>query len=58
MARRPQREAATVYFVVDDLDGIVERLARNGFTAELINDETYGRFSWAADLEGNRSEFW
>lgn len=54
----PERQAAMVNFLVSDLDGMVERLAGLGVPTEPIDDEPYGRFSWAADLEGNRFELW
>ena len=47
-----------VNFLVNDMDGIIERLAEHGVTAEPIDGEPYGRSSWATDLEGNRFELW
>ena len=54
----PERQTAMVNFLVSDMDGIIERLAGYGVTAEPIESESYGRFSWANDPEGNRFELW
>jgi predicted enzyme related to lactoylglutathione lyase len=53
-----ERQTATVNSLVSDMDGIIERLAGYGVTAEPIESESYGRFSWANDPEGNRFELW
>ena len=54
----PTRQGAMVNFLVDDLDGVVERLRDRGEHAEPIQDEGYGRFSWTVDPEGHRIELW
>lgn len=54
----PEQQTAMLNFIVRDLDGMVERLAELGVATEPIDDEPYGRFSWATDPEGNRFELW
>lgn len=54
----PATQGAMVNFVVDDLEGVLERLSESGATVEPIQDEGYGRFSWTTDPEGNRVELW
>jgi predicted enzyme related to lactoylglutathione lyase len=44
---------------VDDLDGMLERLAAAGVRIDpKRQDESYGRFAWIWDPEGNRVELW
>ncbi len=54
----PASQSAMINFVVDDLDGVLERLVELGAPVEPIQDEGYGRFSWTTDPEGNRVELW
>jgi len=54
----PERQGAMINFVVDDLDGVVARLAAAGAPSEPVQDDGYGRFSWSSDPEGNRFEMW
>lgn len=45
--------------VVDDLDGALAQVAEGG--AKLVGDiqkESYGRFGWFIDPEGNKVELW
>ena len=54
----PSRQMAMVNLLVDDLDAVVDRLARAGVIAEPIEAGPYGRFSWVTDPESNRIELW
>jgi predicted enzyme related to lactoylglutathione lyase len=48
-----------VNFRVDDLDGLVARLAYAGVRIDpKREDSDYGRFAWIRDLGGNRVELW
>jgi predicted enzyme related to lactoylglutathione lyase len=54
----PERQSAMANFIVDNIDAVVERLDSCGVTAEPVQAEPYGKFSWAFDPEGNRFELW
>jgi len=54
----PEHQGAMVNFVVDDLEGVVARLAEAGAPTEPIQVEEYGSFTWSSDPEGNRFEMW
>lgn len=44
---------------VDDLDGLLEKLAAEGVRIDpKREDQPYGRFAWVWDPEGNRVELW
>ncbi len=48
-----------VNYRVDDLAGVLERLRAAGATVDDSNtDESFGKFAWAVDPEGNRFELW
>jgi len=48
-----------VNFRVDDMDGLLEKLAAAGVRIDPKRDDhEYGRFAWIWDLEGNRVELW
>ncbi len=47
-----------VNFRVRDLDGLVARLQDAGVRTEALEDESFGRFVWAWDPEGNKVELW
>lgn len=48
-----------VNFRVDDLDALLEHLARSGVQILPQREEyDYGRFAWIVDPEGNRVELW
>lgn len=52
-------QQAMVNFRVDDLDGLLARLAATGVRIDPKRDDLeYGRFAWIWDLEGNRVELW
>ena len=55
----PGRQAVMVNYRVDDIDGVVAALQAVGAVVdEKRMDESYGRFAWATDPEGNRFELW
>jgi predicted enzyme related to lactoylglutathione lyase len=48
-----------VNFRVDDLDQLLSQLAAAGVRIDPHReDQTYGRFAWIWDPEGNRIELW
>jgi glyoxylase I family protein len=54
----PRARAVMINYTVDDLDGFVADLRRKGVEIERTLDESYGRFAYIRDLEGNRIEIW
>jgi catechol 2,3-dioxygenase-like lactoylglutathione lyase family enzyme len=51
--------AFMVNYIVDDLDGLLEALDRQGASIDpRREDSEYGRFAWVTDPEGNRIELW
>jgi lactoylglutathione lyase len=48
-----------VNYIVDDLDALLDRLKLEGvkIDAKRMN-ESYGRFAWIYDLDGNKIELW
>ena len=55
----PPAQKAMINLQVDDLDGVLDRLAAAGVTVDA-NRESYdfGKFGWITDPEGNRVELW
>ena len=48
-----------VNYRVDDLDGLVHKLAEAGAQVDPKREEySYGKFAWVTDPEGNRFELW
>ena len=48
-----------VNFRVDDLDGLLVQLEAGGVRIDpKREDQSYGRFAWIWDPEGNRIELW
>jgi len=55
----PSGQSFMVNLRVDDLDGCLRAVAAAGGTVDPETmDESYGRFGWFADPEGNRVELW
>src|SRR5215470_3179885 len=48
-----------INYIVDDLDALLERLKQEGvkIDAKRMN-ESYGRFAWIYDSDGNKIELW
>jgi catechol 2,3-dioxygenase-like lactoylglutathione lyase family enzyme len=48
-----------INYIVDDLDALLDRLKQEGVKIDPKRmDESYGRFAWIYDLEGNKIELW
>jgi len=48
-----------VNYIVDDLDALLERLSKEGVKIDpKRQDESYGRFAWIYDPDGNKIELW
>ena len=48
-----------VNYIVDDLDALLERLTKEGVQIDpKRQDESYGRFAWIYDHDGNKIELW
>jgi catechol 2,3-dioxygenase-like lactoylglutathione lyase family enzyme len=46
-------------YIVDDLDALLERLAKEGVRIDpKRQNESYGRFAWIYDPDGNKIELW
>jgi predicted enzyme related to lactoylglutathione lyase len=55
----PVSQPAMLNFQVDDLDGVLDRLAAAGAAVDPKREtHDYGRFGWFTDPEGNRVELW
>jgi lactoylglutathione lyase len=55
----PATQAFMVNYIVDDLDALLDRLKQEGvkIDAKRMN-ESYGRFAWIYDQDGNKIELW
>jgi catechol 2,3-dioxygenase-like lactoylglutathione lyase family enzyme len=52
-------QAFMVNYIVDDLDGLLERLQKEGVKIDpKRQNEDYGRFAWIYDPDGNKIELW
>lgn len=48
-----------INYIVDDMDALLERLEREGVRIDPKRmDESYGRFAWIYDPDGNKIELW
>ena len=48
-----------VNYIVDDLDALLDRLKQEGVKIDAKRmDESYGRFAWIYDSDGNKIELW
>ena len=48
-----------INYIVDDLDALLERLKSEGVSIDpKRQDESYGRFAWIYDADGNKIELW
>ena len=46
-------------YIVDDLDALLNRLKQEGVKIDPKRmDESYGRFAWIYDVDGNKIELW
>jgi catechol 2,3-dioxygenase-like lactoylglutathione lyase family enzyme len=48
-----------INYIVDDIDALLDRLQQEGvkIDAKRMN-ESYGRFAWIYDVDGNKIELW
>lgn len=55
----PSHAPFMVNYIVDDLDALLERLKQEGVKIDPKRmDESYGRFAWIYDPDGNKIELW
>ena len=55
----PATQPFMVNYIVDDLDALLDRLKREGVKVDAKRmEESYGRFAWIYDLDGNKIELW
>jgi len=48
-----------VNYIVDDMDALLDRLKQEGVKIDPKRmDESYGRFAWIYDSDGNKIELW
>ena len=53
------QQAVMINYRVDDLDGLLEKLAAAGVWIDPERAEyDFGRFGWIRDCDGNRLELW
>lgn len=55
----PGKAPFMINYIVDDMDALLARLEKAGvkIDAKRMN-ESYGRFAWIYDLDGNKIELW
>jgi predicted enzyme related to lactoylglutathione lyase len=55
----PAGQTFMVNYIVDDMDALLGRLKQEGVKIDpkRIN-ESYGRFAWIYDADGNKIELW
>lgn len=55
----PSEKPFMINFVVEDLDAMLAQARAGGAQVdEKITEESYGKFGWLMDPEGNRIELW
>src|SRR5215469_7502667 len=55
----PSPASFMVNYIVDDLEALLERLVKEGVRIDpKRQDESYGRFAWIYDPDGNKIELW
>jgi catechol 2,3-dioxygenase-like lactoylglutathione lyase family enzyme len=55
----PGSASFMVNYIVDDLDALLARLEKEGVRIDpQRQDESYGRFAWIYDPDGNKIELW
>ena len=48
-----------INYIVDDMDALLDRLKQEGVKIDAKRmDESYGRFAWIYDPDGNKIELW
>jgi len=55
----PSRAPFMINYIVDDLDALLDRLKEEGVKIDPKRmNESYGRFAWIYDPDGNKIELW
>ncbi len=55
----PATQSFMVNYIVDDLDALLDRLKQEGVKIDDKRmNESYGRFAWIYDQDGNKIELW
>ncbi len=55
----PATQPLMVNYIVDDMDALLDRLKQEGVKIDPKRmDESYGRFAWIYDQDGNKIELW
>lgn len=55
----PSHQPFMLNFIVDDVDAMLEQLRKAGAeVVDAVQVESYGKFGWAYDPEGNKFELW
>jgi catechol 2,3-dioxygenase-like lactoylglutathione lyase family enzyme len=55
----PSPAAFMINYIVDDMDALLDRLKQEGVKIDAKRmDESYGRFAWIYDSDGNKIELW
>lgn len=55
----PGQASFMVNYIVEDLDALLERMAANGVQIDpKRQEESYGKFAWVYDADGNKIELW
>ena len=55
----PATQTFMINYIVDDLDALLDRLKQEGVKIDANRmNESYGRFAWIYDHDGNKIELW
>ena len=55
----PAAQPLMINYIVDDMDALLDRLKQEGVKIDPKRmDESYGRFAWIYDSDGNKIELW
>jgi catechol 2,3-dioxygenase-like lactoylglutathione lyase family enzyme len=55
----PNTQPFMINYIVDDLDALLDRLKQEGVKIDDKRmNESYGRFAWIYDSDGNKIELW
>jgi catechol 2,3-dioxygenase-like lactoylglutathione lyase family enzyme len=55
----PPNQPFMINYIVDDMDALLDRLKQEGVKIDPKRmDESYGRFAWIYDSDGNKIELW
>jgi catechol 2,3-dioxygenase-like lactoylglutathione lyase family enzyme len=55
----PATQPLMLNYIVDDMDALLDRLKQEGVKIDAKRvDESYGRFAWIYDSDGNKIELW